>query len=143
MNQSANEPTRASAVYNAALVRHFRQPENAGTMDIGRQDVGFGEAGRQQGGCRVQFYLRIGAAGRIVKSRYRVFGCPVAIATCSLLSSCIVGWAVDALSRLEVQSLLVALEPPAEKRGVLLVVEDAIRAAAHSYLAARTEENTR
>jgi nitrogen fixation NifU-like protein len=137
MSQSCDEPTRASAVYNAALVRHFRQPENVGTMDRARQDVGFGEAGRQQDGCRVQFYLQIGAAGRIVKSRYRVFGCPVAIAACSLLSSCIVGWTVDALSRLEVQPLVVALEAPAEKRGVLLIVEDAIRAAA------RTKESTR
>lgn len=87
-----------------------------------------GEAGRARDGTLVRFGLqRVGE--QIVDARYEVFGCPAAIAAAAWVADHVAEAALTVAASLYGRSIAAALELPAEKMGVVLVVEDALRSA--------------
>lgn len=74
----------------------------------------------------VRFTARIDG-GRVADCRFRAFGCPHTLAAASLVAERLRGSALDALPTPDIAGLARELEAPAEKRGRLLVVEDAWR----------------
>lgn len=85
-----------------------------------------GQAGRARDGTIVRFGLRL-AGEQVVDARYEVFGCPAAIAAAAWAADRVVGAAPGAVVSLRGRDIAAALELPAEKTGVTLVVEDAVR----------------
>jgi nitrogen fixation protein NifU and related proteins len=68
--------------------------------------------------------------------RFEAYGCPHAIAAASRLTEQLTGCAVEAAEHWDWRPLAAELALPAEKRGRLLVLEDALRSlmsAARSY----------
>ena len=112
--------------YNALTQRYFEAAPTAGVLD--GTDVHRGASGHRAGGAWVQFDLRIDA-GVIRSARFLCFGCPHTIAVSAWVAERGVGTALPAVSRAalpeSVEDLSRRFAVPVEKRGRLLIIEDA------------------
>ncbi|HEX6550077.1 MAG TPA: iron-sulfur cluster assembly scaffold protein [Gammaproteobacteria bacterium] len=115
------------------LLEHFRAPRNSGVFPSGTPDVFEGRAGEARRGREIQVQLQLDATRRIAACRYRVYGDPATIALCSLASETLPGLSLDQAADWRGMALAERLQLPAEKRGAVLVLEDAVRAAVRSY----------
>ena len=115
------------------LLEHFRAPRNSGAFPPGTPGVLEGRAGEARRGREIQVQLQVDAEHRIAACRYRVYGDPATIALCSLASETLPGLSLDQAADWRGMALAEQLQLPAEKRGAVLVLEDAVRAAVRSY----------
>lgn len=119
--------------YSPLVVEHFARPRNVGCFAPGA-DVIAASAGDPAQGVRFDLSARV-RDKRIVSVRFEVYGCPHCVAAGSLLSERLQGATQDELRRWSWRETAAELEFPPEKRGRLLVLENAVRA-----LAARWQE---
>lgn len=121
----------AVADYAAAVIDHFDRPRNAGRLQSA-PDVIEGSAGRRADGVEFHFTARL--AGDVIDAvRVQTFGCPHSVAAASWLSERLVGMTRTQLQQWQWREAAQALDVPTEKRGRLLVLEDAVRALARSW----------
>lgn len=117
--------------YSPAVVDHFRAPRNAGCLE-GREGVIKGVAGSVAQGT--MFVLRARVAGdRIEAVRFEAYGCPHCIAAGSWLTERLVGLTEPELRQWRWRAADEALAFPAEKRGRLLILEDAVKALSDAW----------
>ena len=112
--------------YSPLVIEHFGQPRNIGRF-ASADDVIAASAGDPEQGVRFDLSARV-RQDRIVAVRFEVYGCPHCIAAGSLLSEHLQGATQDELRRWTWRETAEALEIPLEKRGRLLILEDAVRA---------------
>lgn len=117
--------------YSAAVVDHFDKPRNAGRFEPAA-DVITGIAGRREQGVQFVVSARV-AADRIVSVRFEAYGCPHCIAAASWLSERLTGSALAGLEAWSWREAAAELRIPPEKRGRLLILEDAVRALAEAW----------
>lgn len=122
--------TQASS-YSPSVVEHFDRPRNMGRLPQG-EDVFLGGAGRRDQGVEFVVSARI-AHERIASARFEVYGCPHCIAAASWLSERLAGCTLAELESWSWREAVAALQIPAEKRGRLLILEDALRALAEAW----------
>lgn len=125
-------------IYNDAVTEHFDRPRNCGRLDPARQGVICGTAGRVETGARVEIDLAITNA-RVADARFRAYGCPHLIAAASMLMEMVKGVPVDRLTELRPPMLAEPLGLPQHKLGLMLVLEDALLAAARAAQGAPDE----
>jgi NifU-like protein involved in Fe-S cluster formation len=112
--------------YNEGTLHYFRTAETAGVLTgPGTQR---GAAGAREQGTWVQFDVLIGE-GVIRDARFLTFGCPHTIAVSAWVAEQAVGRGADAALPESVQELSERFAVPVEKRGRLLIIEDAWLAA--------------
>ena len=117
--------------YAELVIEHFDRPRHSGRFEPAA-DVIEGSAGRLEEG--VQFTLSARIAGDVIGDvRFSAFGCPHCIAAASWLSERLVGLGRQELAQWQWREVAAALEVPTEKRGRLLVLEDAVRALARQW----------
>jgi NifU-like protein involved in Fe-S cluster formation len=121
-------PLPSAMRYSERVIEHFLRPRNAGSL-APAPDVIAASAGSIAQGVRFALSARI-EGDRIVCLRQQVYGCPHSIAAASWLSERLVGASRTALERWGWREAADALDVPAEKRGRMLVLEDAVRALA-------------
>jgi NifU-like protein involved in Fe-S cluster formation len=121
----------SEAPYSSLVVEHFAQPRNVGRF-ASATDVIAASAGDPEQGVRFDLSARV-RDERIVALRFEVYGCPHCIAAGSLLSERLQGATQDELGRWSWRETAEELEFPPEKRGRLLVLEDAVRALAAEW----------
>jgi nitrogen fixation NifU-like protein len=121
----------SEAPYSSLVVEHFAQPRNVGSF-ASATDVIAASAGDPEQGVRFDLSARV-RDERIVALRFEVYGCPHCIAAGSLLSERLQGATQDELGRWSWRETAEELEFPPEKRGRLLVLEDAVRALAAEW----------
>jgi NifU-like protein involved in Fe-S cluster formation len=102
----------------------FRNPSHAGHGGPGWRT---GEGREPLSGATLRWHLKV-EAGNITSARYEALGCPHLIAAAELAARALEGQAL-ALARLDPAALAQAIGAPAEKRGRLLILEDALAAA--------------
>jgi hypothetical protein len=107
-------------------VHYFRTAEAAGVLT--GPGTRRGAAGARERGTWVQFDLLIGD-GIILQARFLAFGCPHTIAVSAWVAERSVGRGAGASLPESVQELCDRFAVPVEKRGRLLIVEDAWLAA--------------
>ena len=113
--------------YNELTLRYFETAAAAGIL-TGPQ-VFRGTAGSRTSGTWVQFDLEV-AAGIIQAARFLAFGCPHTIAVSAWVAENAAGHAAARPALPEsVQALSERFAVPVEKRGRLLIIEDAWAAA--------------
>ena len=120
-----------STQYNAAVIDHFEHPRNAGQLLRGPETVE-GVAGSIAQGVMFALTARI-VAGRIEDVRYEVFGCPHCVAAGSWLTERLIGADRADLENWSWREVADVMAVPAEKRGRLLILEDAVRALASAW----------
>lgn len=121
----------SEAPYSPLVVEHFAQPRNVGRF-ASAADVIAASAGDPEQGVRFDLSARV-RDDRIVALRFEVYGCPHCIAAGSLLSARLQGATQDELRRWSWRETADELDFPPEKRGRLLVMEDAVRALAAEW----------
>jgi nitrogen fixation NifU-like protein len=115
----------AAASYSPLVVDHFDHPRNVGRLS-GADDVVEAEAGSRAQGT--QFHLSARLVGnRISAVHFEAYGCPHCIAAGSWLTERLKGLGAEQLRHWSWREVAEALEVPAEKRGHLLILEDAVR----------------
>ena len=121
----------SEAPYNPVVVEHFGLPRNVGRF-ASAVDIIAASAGDPDQGVRFDLSARV-KDDRIVALRFEVYGCPHCIAAGSLLSERLQGATQAQLLRWSWREAADELEFPPEKRGRLLVLEDAVRALAAEW----------
>jgi NifU-like protein involved in Fe-S cluster formation len=117
--------------YSPLVEEHFHAPRNAGSL-APAPDVIAASAGSEEQGVRFVLTARVGN-GRILELRQRVYGCPHSIAAASWLTERLEGATRDDLTRWRWREVADALAVPTEKRGRLLLLEDAVRGLADAW----------
>lgn len=113
--------------YNSQVSDLFKRTPFAGSMPEG-PGVFAGAAGSQESGTEVRFWLKSGG-GRVQAISFQAYGCPHTIAAAAWVAYQARGLPFDEIERtvwLEVER---ALSVPPQKRGRLLIVEDALKSA--------------
>lgn len=114
--------------YNRLVLEHFRQPRHVGSFPSGPGIIQ-GKAGSRAAGAEIVVSLRL-EAGRVAAVRFQAFGCPHFLAAASLATERLRGLAVADLAGWQAREIGDLLDFPVEKRGRLLILEDAVRRAA-------------
>lgn len=108
--------------YSALTLHYFATAAGAGTLT--GADVYRGAAGSRAQGTWVQFEVQLDA-GNIRSARFLAFGCPHTIAVSAWVAEHAAGRVARGVLPESVQALSDRFEVPAEKRGRLLIIEDA------------------
>ena len=126
--------------YSDVVTEHFDHPRLCGRLPEDPARVVSGAAGRVETGARVAIDLAIekgpidagldSDAAVVADARWRVFGCPHLVAATSLLADRLPGMPLTRLRELRPVSMAEELDLPPAKLGLLLVLEDALRATA-------------
>ena len=116
----------AAFVEVATGLLRLAAPPADGRMAVGDELVFSGSAGAREHGAEVAFRVRI-ADGSIGRVEFRAYGCPHTLAACRWLTEHLSGLPVDTLRDLPPETLMTAVAAPAQKRGRMLVVQDALR----------------
>ena len=112
--------------YSELTLHYFETAAHAGVLT--GADVYRGAAGSRAQGTWVQFDLQV-SGGIIQAARFLAFGCPHTIAVSAWVAERAVGQAARAALPESVQALSERFAVPVEKRGRLLIIEDAWLAA--------------
>jgi len=101
-----------SGDYSAGVIDHFMSPRNAGILQDAELE---GAAGTPGQGPHVVMYVKLlreadaGDRAIIADIRFRTWGCPAAIASCSKLTEMVKGRSVEGALRVEWGEVLSAL----------------------------------
>lgn len=119
--------------YSSIVIEHFERPRNAGRFEPAA-DVIEGSAGTPAQEAMFRLSARVDNE-RLVAVRFEAYGCPHCIAAGSWLTERLTGCSRAELQTWSWREVADALQVPAEKRGRLLVLEDATRALADAWRA--------
>lgn len=117
--------------YSAEVCRRMRDLPGAAPIPPG-SSVARGGAGDVEQGARVEFEFQV-EASRIVRGRFRAFGCPHLVAAASWVTDRLRGATREELGSWDWREAADALEVPPAKFGRLLTVQDALRDAARNW----------
>ncbi len=113
--------------YHPQVEELFRHTPFAGAMEPG-MGVFVGSAGSQMEGTEVRFWLKAGG-GRVQAVSFQAYGCPHTIAVASWMAHHVRGLELAEVERTAWLEVERALAVPPQKRGRLLIVEDALKSA--------------
>ena len=116
--------------YSELTLRYFESAPGSGVL--GGADTLRGAAGSRAQGTWVQFDIQVGAA-TIQAARFLAFGCPHTIAVAAWVAEQAGGRSLRTALPETVEELSRRFDVPIEKRGRLLIVEDAWAAAAAGH----------
>lgn len=114
--------------YNELVLQLFSRLPHAGRMEPA-DDVGEGHAGSALEGTEVRFWLKC-SAQRIQATSFLAYGCPHTVAAAAWMAQLARGMRLDAVDTADWRAAENILKIPPQKRGRLLIVEDALKAAA-------------
>jgi NifU-like protein involved in Fe-S cluster formation len=121
----------AILTYSTLVTDHFDRPRNVGRFEPA-PDVVEGRAGGEALGAMFSLSARV-SGDAIEAVRFQTYGCPHCVAAGSWLSERLVGVSRSQLAAFRWQEIAQRLEFPVEKRGRLLILEDAVRALARAW----------
>lgn len=117
--------------YGAEVQRRMRELPGAAPLVDG-EPAANGGAGEVEQGARVEFEFQVGA-GRVIRGRFRAFGCPHLVAAASWVTDRLRGATRDELAAWDWREAAEALQVPPAKFGRLLTLQDAVRDAARNW----------
>lgn len=122
-------------LYSEEIMNHFRHPRNVGRM---RDYDGLGKVGNLLCGDILWLYIKIGKNKQgkeiIKKASFSTFGCTVAIANSSLITTMVKGKTLEEAMRIKKEDLLKKLgKVPPFKIHCSLLAADALSEAIYDY----------
>jgi NifU-like protein involved in Fe-S cluster formation len=123
---SADDPR-----YSAEVRRRFREAAGTGRA-AGPGPVASGGAGDVEQGVRVEFDFAV-EGNRVTAGAFRAHGCPHVVAAASWVAERLAGATRPELEGWDWHGVAAALDVPAAKYGRLIVIQDAVRAAARNW----------
>ena len=111
------------------IQEHFYHPKNVGELDVTKNNVKMVEVATADGYTRMQLFVELAPSviEIITAAKFKVLGCPSAIACLSFVTDYLIGKDLQACKDITVEFLVKALDLPKEKYSVAGLVEDLVR----------------
>jgi nitrogen fixation NifU-like protein len=120
--------------YSEKVLEHFKHPQNVGTLDKSKNNVGTGLVGAPECGDVMRLQIEVDeASGTIKDAKFKTFGCGSAIASSSLATEWLKGKSIDEALTIDNMDIVEELALPPVKIHCSVLAEDAIRSAIKDY----------
>ena len=119
--------------YSAAVLDHYENPRNVGSLDKDDPTVGTGMVGAPACGDVMKLQIQVDDTGVIRDARFKTYGCGSAIASSSLVTEWVKGKTLDEAMALKNTEVAAELSLPPVKIHCSILAEDAIKAAIEDY----------
>ncbi|MBK6621806.1 MAG: Fe-S cluster assembly scaffold IscU [Saprospirales bacterium] len=120
--------------YSDKVLEHFKNPQNVGTLDKSKKNVGTGLVGAPECGDVMRLQIEVDdATGQIQDARFKTFGCGSAIASSSLATEWLKGKTIEEALTINNMDIVEELALPPVKIHCSVLAEDAIKAAIKDY----------
>jgi nitrogen fixation NifU-like protein len=126
--------------YTDAVLEHYNNPKNVGSLDKSAADVGTGLVGAPECGDVMKLQIRV-ENERIVDAKFKTFGCGSAIASSSLATEWVKGKTINEAFEIKNTEIVEELALPPVKIHCSVLAEDAIKAAIKDYRSKQCTEN--
>ena len=126
--------------YNDAVLEHYNNPKNVGSLDKTSADVGTGLVGAPECGDVMKLQIQV-ENERIVDAKFKTFGCGSAIASSSLATEWVKGKTINEAFEIQNTDIVEELALPPVKIHCSVLAEDAIKAAIKDYRSKQCTEN--
>ena len=118
--------------YSAAVLDHYENPRNVGTMDKNDPNVGTGMVGAPACGDVMKLQIEV-HDGIITDAKFKTYGCGSAIASSSLVTELLKGMTIDEAYTIKNSAIAEELALPPVKIHCSVLAEDAIKSAIADY----------
>jgi len=125
--------------YSEKVIWHYENPQNVGTLDKSKSNVGTGLVGAPECGDVMRLQIEVNK-GIITDAKFKTFGCGSAIAASSLATEWLKGKSIDEALTIDNMDLVEELALPPVKIHCSVLAEDAIKAAINDYRVKNGEE---
>ena len=120
--------------YSEKVLDHYQHPQNVGTLDKSKKNVGTGLVGAPECGDVMRLQIEVDEqTGVIADAKFKTFGCGSAIASSSLATEWLKGKTVDQALTIDNMDIVEELALPPVKIHCSVLAEDAIKAAINDY----------
>ena len=118
--------------YSSAVLDHYENPRNVGSLDKNDPSVGTGMVGAPACGDVMKLQIMV-EDGVITDARFKTYGCGSAIASSSLVTEWVKGKTLDEAATIKNTTIAQELALPPVKIHCSILAEDAIKAAIEDY----------
>ena len=118
--------------YSEKVIGHYENPQNVGTLDKSKSNVGTGLVGAPECGDVMRLQIEVNE-GIITDAKFKTFGCGSAIAASSLATEWLKGKSIEDALTIDNMDLVEELALPPVKIHCSVLAEDAIKAAINDY----------
>jgi nitrogen fixation NifU-like protein len=125
--------------YSEKVIGHYENPQNVGTLDKTKSNVGTGLVGAPECGDVMRLQIEV-EEGIITDAKFKTFGCGSAIAASSLATEWLKGKSIEDALTIDNMDLVEELALPPVKIHCSVLAEDAIKAAINDYRVKQGEE---
>jgi Fe-S cluster assembly scaffold IscU len=125
--------------YSEKVIGHYENPQNVGTLDKSKSNVGTGLVGAPECGDVMRLQIEV-VDNIITDAKFKTFGCGSAIAASSLATEWLKGKSIDEALTIDNMDLVEELALPPVKIHCSVLAEDAIKAAINDYRVKNGEE---
>ncbi len=120
--------------YSEKVIEHYNNPQNVGTLDKSKTNVGTGLVGAPECGDVMRLQIEVDDATGIIKdAKFKTFGCGSAIASSSVATEWLKGKNIDQAIQIDNMDIVEELNLPPVKIHCSVLAEDAIKAAINDY----------
>jgi nitrogen fixation NifU-like protein len=119
--------------YSKAVIDHYENPRNVGSLDKDDPTVGTGMVGAPACGDVMKLQIKVDEDGIIRDAKFKTYGCGSAIASSSLVTEWVKGMHIDDAVNLKNSQIAEELVLPPVKIHCSILAEDAIKAAVEDY----------
>ncbi|KAH2086972.1 iron-binding protein [Aspergillus fumigatus] len=117
-----------------ALLDHYNNPRNVGSLPKDAPDVGLGLVGAPACGDVMKLQIRVDKdTSKITDVKFKTFGCGSAIASSSYLTELVRGMTLDEAAKIRNTDIAKELCLPPVKLHCSMLAEDAIKSAINDY----------
>lgn len=118
--------------YNKKVLEHYENPMNVGTLEDG-PNIGTGMVGAPACGDVMKLQIEVNEEGKIVKTRFKAFGCGAAIASASYAASMLEGMQLSEAQSITNTVIANDLGLPPVKLHCSMLAQDAVEAAIKDF----------
>jgi nitrogen fixation NifU-like protein len=118
--------------YSEKVLNHYSNPQNVGTLDKSKSNVGTGLVGAPECGDVMRLQIEVND-NIITDAKFKTFGCGSAIAASSLATEWLKGMTLEEAVKMDNMELVEELNLPPVKIHCSVLAEDAIKSAINDY----------
>lgn len=119
--------------YSDAVLDHYENPRNVGTLDKNDPSVGTGMVGAPACGDVMRLMIKVGDDGIIQDAKFKTYGCGSAIASSSLLTEWVKGKTLEEAAAIKNTEVAEELALPPVKIHCSVLGEQAVKSAIEDY----------
>ena len=119
--------------YSDAVLDHYENPRNVGSLDKNDPSVGTGMVGAPACGDVMKLQIKVNDQGVIEDAKFKTYGCGSAIASSSLVTEMLKGKNLQEAQQIKNSTIAEELALPPVKIHCSVLAEDAIKAAIKDY----------